>query len=113
MPDKLAPRNWPNWLRIVTLVVSGVWIVTIPLLFSARLRMTWMPWVGVVSVILLVAWIAVPTDDGAATAKPTTVVTATVASDTTEPEPTASTETLKTHAYSSASSARTYAARIR
>ena len=33
MPDKLAPRNWPNWLRIVTLVVSGVWIVTIPLLF--------------------------------------------------------------------------------
>ena len=95
MPDKLAPRNWPNWLRIVTLVVSGVWIVSIPLLFRARLRMTWMPWVGVVSVILLVAVIAVPTDDGAATAEPTTVVTATVASDTTEPEPTAATETLK------------------
>ena len=72
MPDKLAPRNWPNWLRIVTLVVSGVWIVSIPLLFSARLRMTWMPWVGVVSVILLVAVNAVPTDDGAATAEPTT-----------------------------------------
>ena len=72
MPDKLAPRNWPNWLRIVTLVVSGVWIVSIPLLFSARLRMTWMPWVGVVSVILLVALNAVPTDDGATTAEPAT-----------------------------------------
>ena len=95
IPDKLAPRNWPNWLRIVTLVVSGVWIVSIPLLFSARLRMTWMPWVGVGSVILLVVGIAVPADDDVATAEPTTVVTATVASDITESEPTAATETFK------------------
>ena len=95
IPDKLAPRNWPNWLRIVTLVVSGVWIVSIPLLFSARLRMTWMPWVGVGSVILLVVGIAVPADDDVATAEPTTVVTATVASDITESEPTVATETLK------------------
>ena len=78
-----------------TLVVSGVWIVSIPLLFSARLRMTWMPWVGVGSVILLVVGIAVPADDDVATAEPTTVVTATVASDITESEPTVATETLK------------------
>ena len=42
----LHPENWPDWLRVTLLFASGLWIVTIPFMFRAGARRTWLPYAG-------------------------------------------------------------------
>ena len=52
------PARWPNWLRITAIVVSGLWIVSIPFMFWRSPRYTWLPYLGVATAIILVFAIA-------------------------------------------------------
>ncbi len=52
------PARWPNWLRITAIVVSGVWIVTVPFMFRRVPRYTWLPYLGVATAVVLVFAIA-------------------------------------------------------
>ncbi|MYA20962.1 MAG: hypothetical protein F4Z25_12125 [Chloroflexi bacterium] len=47
------PARWPNWLRITAIVVSGVWIVSIPFMLWRAARYTWLPYLGVGTVPLI------------------------------------------------------------
>ena len=49
----LHPERWPNWLRIALIVPSGVWLVTIPLMFWRAARFTWLPYVGAATAVVL------------------------------------------------------------
>ena len=48
------PARWPNWLRVTAIVVSGVWIVTVPFMFWRAARFTWLPYAGIATAALLV-----------------------------------------------------------
>ena len=50
-----SPRRWPNWLRIMLVAVSGIWVLTVPFMFQRAARYTWLPYVGAVT-LPLVAW---------------------------------------------------------
>ena len=49
----LHPERWPNWLRVLLIVPSGVWLITIPFMFRRAARFTWLPYVGVATVVVL------------------------------------------------------------
>ena len=53
------PARWPNWLRITAIVVSGVWIVSIPFMFWRAARFTWLPYLGVATVAILALGVVV------------------------------------------------------
>ena len=53
------PARWANWLRITAIVLSGIWIVTIPFMFWRAARFTWLPYAGVATAGILVLSIAV------------------------------------------------------
>ena len=50
--SRLHPASFPDWLRIVLVAGSALWLVTIPFLFSRGARYTWLPYVGAVTVPL-------------------------------------------------------------
>ena len=51
--NKLNPENFPRWLRIALIVMSGVWLVTIPFMFWRKARYTWLPYVGVLAIVVI------------------------------------------------------------
>ena len=52
------PARWPNWLRITAIVLSGIWIVTIPFMLWRAARYTWLPYFGVATAVVLILGIA-------------------------------------------------------
>ena len=48
-PSKADPANWPDWIRITLIVISGFWLVTIPFMFWKKMRHTVLPYVGAAS----------------------------------------------------------------
>ena len=53
------PARWANWLRITAIVLSGIWIVTIPFMFWRAARFTWLPYLGVATVLIVALALAV------------------------------------------------------
>ena len=49
----LHPERWPNRLRVLLIVPSGVWLITLPFMFRRNARYTWLPYVGVATVVVL------------------------------------------------------------
>ena len=85
----LHPERWPNWLRIALIAASGVWLVTIPLMFWRAARYTWLPYVGVATAVVLVLSIAVGAEGDEADEPPPAATVQPVASATPAvPEPT-------------------------
>ena len=85
----LHPERWPNWLRIALIAASGVWLVTIPLMFWRAARFTWLPYVGVATAVVLVLSIAVGAEGDEADEPPPSATVQPVASAThAVPEPT-------------------------
>ena len=55
----LHPGRWPDWLRIVLTAASGIWIVTIPLMFWRAARFTWLPYLGAATIAVAALLVAV------------------------------------------------------
>ncbi len=91
----LHPARWPSWLRIVLIVISGVWLITLPFMLSRRARFTWLPYVGVATIAVLAFGLAVsgesegstPASTGPAP-RPEPPVAASVPTPARTPEPT-------------------------
>ena len=83
------PARWANWLRITAIVLSGIWIVTIPFMFWRAARFTWLPYLGVATAVVLVLSIAVGAESDEADEPPPSATVQPVASAThAVPEPT-------------------------
>ena len=50
----MNPEKWPNGLRVTLIVLSGFWLFTIPFMFWRRHRYSWLPYMGISSVVLVV-----------------------------------------------------------
>lgn len=74
------PTNWPSWLRITLIVLSGFLLITIPFMFWKRMRFSILPYAGMlVPVLMVLSLIGGQSDNEqpqTAGSSPTTMVTA-------------------------------------
>ena len=52
--NPLNPGNFPDWLRLILVAFSGIFVLTVPLMFSRRARFGILPYGGVIAAVYLV-----------------------------------------------------------